>query len=46
MGCKWGKLRPFLAYRKLMLVKINSHVCAERSDRGQRFGRMVRYDSE
>jgi len=31
---------------KLMLVKINSHVAAERADRGQRFGRMMRYDLE
>ena len=31
---------------KLLIVKINSHVCAESSDEGPRFGRMRRYDTE
>jgi hypothetical protein len=31
---------------KLMLVKINSHVCVDRTDQGHSFGRMRRYDSE
>jgi hypothetical protein len=31
---------------KLLVVKINSHVCAESSDEGPRFGRMRRYDTE
>jgi hypothetical protein len=30
---------------KLMLVKVNAHVCAEESSDGIRFGRMKRYDS-
>jgi hypothetical protein len=31
---------------KLLLVKLNSHVCAETSPEGYRFGSMRRYDSE
>ena len=31
---------------KLMLVKINSHVAVQVTDRGPRFGRMLRYDSD
>jgi hypothetical protein len=31
---------------KLLMVKINSHVCAESSAEGPRFGRMRRYDTE
>jgi hypothetical protein len=31
---------------KLMVIKVNSHVCVDRTDRGLRFGRMSRYDIE
>jgi hypothetical protein len=31
---------------KLMLVKVNAHVCVEPTDDGHSFGRMRRYDSE
>ena len=31
---------------KLMIVKINSHVCAESTADGRRFGRMRRDDTE
>ena len=31
---------------KLLVVKVNSHVCAESTEDGRRFGRMRRYDTE
>jgi hypothetical protein len=38
--------RPARNAFKLMLVKINSHVCAKQAKQGQEFGRMIRYDHE